>query len=237
MYEPKISIIIPVLNEEKTIGILLQHLMNEQYGCVEEILVVDAGSRDKTREIAEKLGARVILASRRGRAFQMNEGARAAQHDVLYFLHADTKPPLYYDLKIVREVKAGYIAGCFQLKFDDEHPLLKLYAKGSRLKTTLVRFGDQSLFVKKEAFEKVNGFDENLLVMEGQKIVRELKKAGKFKLLNDTVITSARKYREQGVIRLQLIFTLIWLAFYLGVPQDVLKHFYSSQLQKNKIGL
>lgn len=230
MSEPRVSIIIPVLNEEKTIGFLLQYLKREQFGYVEETLVVDAGSEDKTRDIAEKNGAKVISVNRRNRAFQMNEGAKKAQADILYFLHADTIPPVHYDLKIVREIKGGYTAGCFRLKFDDNHPILKLYAMGSRLRTTWVRFGDQSLFVERNAFHKIGGYDNSLTIMEDQKIVRELKRSGRFKLLKEPVTTSARKYRQQGVIRLQLIFTLIWLGYYLGVSQEVLKNFYTIQL-------
>jgi rSAM/selenodomain-associated transferase 2 len=231
MYQPKISVIIPVFNEEVIIGSLVSFLTENQFGFVDEIIVADGGSTDNTREVADQSGAKVIRSKNKGRASQMNEGAKAASNSVLYFLHADTFPPKNYDRLIKLALQSGFIAGCFRLSFNKPHPLLNLYAKGSYLKTTLVRFGDQSLFVEKESFFKAGGFDESLVVMEDQKIVRELKRMGEFALLPECVVTSARKYQEQGVVRLQLIFTIIWAGYYLGISQEVLVHFYKSCLR------
>lgn len=230
---PDISVIIPVYNEEKSIQNLLSCLTKTNSGFVVEIVVVDGGSTDSTVSKALKFGVNVIYAKSKGRASQMNEGAEAAKSSILFFLHADSIPPQNFDRIIARAISANSIAGCFQLQFDDPHPLLKLYALGSKLETTLVRFGDQGLFVMKDYFKKIGGFDEALTVMEDQKIVRELKKIGRFTLLEDKVITSARKYKSVGIIKLQVIFVCIWTGYYLGLPQEALVHFYNYELKRS----
>jgi rSAM/selenodomain-associated transferase 2 len=221
----KISVIIPVLNEEKRIGQVIKGVRERSSGHLGEVIVVDGGSKDQTATIARSVGAMVIQ-SEKGRGRQMNRGAEIAQHEILYFLHADTLPPAGFDRIIIGRVTEGSQAGCFRLRFDWNHPILNLYAFFTRLKTTLVRFGDQSLFVEKSLFKKVDGFRENLIVMEDQKIVRDLKKNGRFVLCKDEVVTSARKYREVGVVKLQFVFILIWMGYYFGVDQDVLTDLY-----------
>lgn len=231
MHKSKISIIIPVYNEEKSIGELIQALWIRQSGNVGEIIVVDGGSTDQTVSIAAKNGAKVISSDKKRRSSQMNRGAETAAYNILYFLHADTFPPLHFDQFIVN-VFNNCKAGCFQLRFNDPSPILQLYSKGTALKTALVRFGDQSLFVDKNIFHQVGGFDENLVVMEDQKIVREIKKITSFQLLDKYVTTSARKYRNNGLFKLQFIFTMVWLGYYLGVKQEVLVHFYHTMISK-----
>lgn len=206
MSDPFISIIIPTLNEEDRLDHLLTYLKKNGGTHIQKIIIADAGSLDKTISIAEKHAVRIKHYKKKGRAVQMNEGAEIAAASVLYFLHADTIPPKKFGDQISNALRDGYECGCFQLSFDDPHPILKLYGWFTRFRTTLVRFGDQSLFVKKRLLNRVGGFDESLQVMEDQKIVRELKKEGKFKVLNARVTTSARRYRQNGIIRLQSVF-------------------------------
>ncbi len=231
MTQPQISIIIPVLNEEHTIGKLISELKkrSEDGNC--EILVVDGGSRDRTREIAENAGANVIESEKKGRAAQMNAGAAVAKAEMLYFLHADTIPPFGFDAYILNSVSDGFGAGCFSLRFDDPHPGLRFYSWFTKFGSTLIRFGDQSLFVKASVFEKVNGFDESLIVMEDQQIVREIRQVTKFRVVDKPVITSARKYRKNGVYRLQAVFFLIWAGFYLGISQQALSDIYKKYIK------
>jgi len=229
----KISIVIPALNEEKRIGRLVNTLwtLESGDGNLHEIIVADGGSRDATRREAEGAGAVVITCSRKGRAVQMNEGAESASGDILYFLHADTTPPQQFDREIIRAVSKGAGAGCFQLKFSVDHPVLRFYGWCTRFKTTLVRFGDQSLFVTSANFQKIRGFDEELVVMEDQKIVGNLKALTSFALLDEAVETSARKYEKNGVVRLQFIFVMIVMLYYLGAKQDTLIHLYTSLIK------
>lgn len=226
----KISIVIPALNEERMIGPLVEELRrrecNDRY--IHEIIVADGGSSDATRREAELAGAVVITCNHKGRSAQMNEGAHTASGDVLYFLHADTLPPHLFDSEIIRAISNGIGAGCFQLKFSNDHPVLRFYAWCTRFKTSFVRFGDQSLFVTSENFRKVGGFNDQLLLMEDQKIVNDLKSVTSFALLDEAVKTSARKYEKNGVIRLQFIFGVIVILYYCGVRQETLGHLYSS---------
>jgi rSAM/selenodomain-associated transferase 2 len=230
MMENGIAIIIPALNEEANMEKLLPYLQENNAGFVNEIIVVDGGSDDDTVQTAIKFGAKCITSSK-GRSRQMNAGASSASSEIFYFLHADTFPPRHFDNDIIQQIKTGIDSGCFTLRFDDAHPLLSFYSYFTRFSSTLLRFGDQSLFVKKELFEKIGGFDESLIVMEDQKIVRECKKQGTFKLIQKPVITSAAKYRMNGVVKLQFVFTLIWLLYYLGVSQARLKTIYNRMIK------
>ena len=221
-----LSVIIPVYNESEGISDLLTYLNAELKGTVSEVIVVDGGSVDNTVQLCEKYEANVFVSDKKGRASQMNYGALKAKGDVYYFLHADSFPPTQFIRDILDQIEGEVVAGCYQLAFSPNHPVLKFYAWFTRLNIDTLRFGDQSLFVTKEAFEKVGGFDERLIVMEDQKIVRDLKKVGKFTIINKKVTTSSRKYFQVGLIKLQFIFTLILCLYYLRVRQSTLINVY-----------
>jgi rSAM/selenodomain-associated transferase 2 len=225
----KLSVIIPTLNESGRIGPLVKYLKNELSGMPHEIIISDGGSDDNTIPEAESSGAVVTVSESKGRACQMNHGAEHANGDIFYFLHADTKPPSDFYDQIANAIQGGAVAGCFRLKFDISHPLLQLYGWFTRFEADLFRFGDQSLFVKKEVFVQVNGFDETLSIMEDQEIVRSIKnRTRNFVILKDSVVTSARKYKVNGIVFTQLVFTLIVILYYYGARQEVLAHFYQS---------
>lgn len=160
---------------------------------------------------------RVYTSKVTSRAAQINYGAQMAKGEVLYFLHVDSLPPNGFVSQIKSYIAKGVKAGCFQLSFTPEHPILTTYAWFTRFNPTIFRFGDQSLFVAKKEFEVIGGFDENLIVMEDQKIVRELKKITRFYISPQKIKTSSRKYFTVGVIKLQLIFTIILCKCYLGI--------------------
>lgn len=223
--------IIPAYNEE---GIIVDVIRAVQKNAGEElceIIVVDGGSADHTVVDAEKAGARVTTSSQKGRAAQMNYGAKQAEGEILYFLHADSIPPADFGRKVVRAVDREFESGCFQLAFDTDHFLLSFYAWCTRFDIDAFRFGDQSLFINKNIFLEIGGFREDHLVMEDNEMVRRIKKGYSFTLLDDTVETSARAYREVGVIKLQLIFVVIYLLYFLGVKQETL-----ADLKRKTIG-
>jgi rSAM/selenodomain-associated transferase 2 len=232
MSEQKISVIIPVFNEGEILGSTLLQLKQKQSGYVGEILIVDGGSTDNTVQIAAEGGAKVLHSENKSRAAQMNLGARMAKEEVLFFLHADTIPPAGFDRQIITSLEVGADFGSFRLRFDWDHPLLNLYSWFTQFKTPLIRFGDQGLYARRENFLNAGCFDEKLTVMEDQVIFSQLRETGQFELIAKDVVTSARKYRSNGVVRLQLIFFTIWLGYYAGVSQDVLVHFYRSQLSQ-----
>lgn len=221
----KLSIVIPTLNEEKVIGRTLSELRSRSSGR-HEIIVVDGGSRDDTVSVVRQNGADRVVREGRGRARQMNAGARAAGSDVLYFLHADTIPPEHFDRRILTAVERGVPAGCFRLSFQPSHPLLSLYAWFTRFDIDAFRFGDQSLFVTRRLFLESGGMREDHLLMEDQEFVRRLKSRARFEILAPPVTTSSRKYRRNGIVRLQLIYFWIWLRYCMGASQEELAGWY-----------
>lgn len=218
----KLTVIIPTYNEADFIGQTVDELKKRAGDFVSEIIIVDGGSNDATVEKAKSTGAKIISSPRKGRAAQMNYGAETAQGDILYFLHADSIPPADFDRAIVKAVSSGSEAGCFQLAFDEDHYLLNFYSWCTRFDIDAFRFGDQSLFIKRNAFFEAGGYREDHLVMEDNEIIRRIKSDYEFIILNDTVETSARAYLEMGIVRLQLAFTVIFLLYFLGVNQETL---------------
>ncbi len=227
---PKISIIIPVLNEETCIGNTLKYLWKNSNGdYLHEILVVDGGSSDRTVEIAKKEGAKVITTSK-GRAKQLNAGARNAQGDILYFLHVDTLPPKNFDQSVVRAVAKGDQAGCFQMKFDSDSRFLGFFAWFTRINIKLCRGGDQSLFITKELFKRSRGFNEQYVVYEDNEFIGRLYELAPFRILPRHVKTSARRYEERGEVVLQYHFGMIHLKNYLGAGPEQLLDYYRRKI-------
>ena len=231
-----ISVIIPTYNEEETISETIKRIVElDQANLVKEIIIADGGSADDTAEMAKKQGTKVVVSPVKGRGAQMNYGASFAQNDVLYFLHADTVPPEKFSDDIARAITQGFTSGCYQLSFDVSHWFLKANCWFTRFDVNAVRFGDQSLFVTKKIFERCGGFREELIMMEDQEIIGRIKKYGKFKVINRSVITSARKYLDNGIYRMQGIFFLIWLMYYLGYAQQKLLKLHRRLIKGHKL--
>jgi len=230
-----ISIIIPTYNEADQIAQTITKAQTANGEHAAEIIVVDGGSTDDTINIAQQCGANAVKNEHKGRAAQMNKGASIAKHHILYFLHADSIPPNNFTAQILKAHKEGANSGCFQLAFDYDHWFLKANAWFSRFNVNAVRFGDQSLFVTKDVFEKAGGFREDLLMMEDQEIIHRLKQHSKFKVLNDVVTTSARKYLDNGVYRMQRIFYRIWAMYYLGYSQEQMLKVHRRLIHRHKL--
>jgi rSAM/selenodomain-associated transferase 2 len=224
-----ISIIIPTWNEEAGIAATLGHLLSitGKYSNI-EIIVSDAGT-DRTAEIASRYPV-VLHVTEKGRARQMNAGAAIAKQPLLYFLHADTVPPDSFAEDIIDAVENGCKAGCFQMQFDDPDPVMGFYGWFTRLPFLLCRGGDQSLFITQELFRKIGGFDDAMQVMEDIEIIERIEKETPFRILDKVVVTSARKYLRNGILRLQLIFGTIHLLYALGADQDTLVRYYRENI-------
>lgn len=232
-----VSIIIPTYNEAAGIEALLHHLHGAGTGTdmAVEIIVADGLSTDHTAALARQAGARVVACPRKGRAVQLNHGARQAAGRILYFLHADTLPPPGFLTDIRRAVAAGYGCGCYRLAFDEPHWFLRANAWFTRFDVNLVRFGDQSLFVTRAVFEQAGGFCEDLLLLEDQEIIGRLKQHTRLQILPGPIVTSARKYRANGVFRLQGAFVMVAVLYHLRVPQAMLLRIYRRLIRQDKL--
>lgn len=230
-----ISIIIPTYNEADQVAQTISKVHAAKGDHATEIIVADGGSTDETVAIARDCGAITLVSERKGRAAQMNKGSLMAKGEVLYFLHADSIPPKDFITFIINAQKKGAISGCFRLSFDYKHWFLKANCWFTRFNINAVRFGDQSLFITKDIFVKTGGFREDLVVMEDQEIIHRIKKYGRFTVMNAAVITSARKYHDNGIYKMQFIFFRIWLMYYLGYSQEYLLKLYKSLIRKHKL--
>lgn len=222
-----ISIIIPTFNEEQNIVPLIQHLKQDpSFPLVKEIIVVDGLSEDATLSQADKAGATVIQCHQRNRAVQMNLGATHASGTIYYFLHADTRPPLNFAQSIWNAHRQEFASGCFRLRFDWSHWFLNFNSWFTRFDFNMFRFGDQSLFVSQQVFHLNNGFQDYMKVFEDQDIIYRISRTAKFKVLPGHVVTSARKYRQNGPFRLQIAYFVVYLCYMVGISQEKLLDIY-----------
>jgi len=224
-----ISIIIPTFNEEAIIAHSLKGLLTitERNEAV-DIIVCDA-STDETRRILSDFPV-TVCQSAKGRAIQMNAGARLAKGDILYFLHADTQPPETFIDNIRSASADGKKAGCFRMDFSDNNPIMTLYGWFTQFPLMVCRGGDQSLFIDASLFHDIGGFDEKLVVMEDINIIARIEQLERFHILENQVTTSARRYHQNGVIRLQLIFGTIHLMYALGCDQEAIIRYYRDNI-------
>jgi rSAM/selenodomain-associated transferase 2 len=220
-----ISVIVPVLNEEKTIAATLAALLTL---APYEIIIVDGGSTDRTRELAAKFQVKAI-SSERGRGRQMNRGADEANGEVLLFLHADTRLPTsaLNDIKVALS-EPRYLGGRFDVELAGEHWILPLVSRliSYRSRLSKVATGDQALFVRREVFERMRGFPD-MPLLEDIAFCRTLKRLGDVACLRSRVITSARRWEVDGVWRTIFRMWIIKLLYLAGVSPARLKQFYA----------
>jgi len=231
----KISIIIPILNESKTIVSLLQYLIiNSSSTNISEIIVVDGGSKDESFKLVSDfnlLNDKVILiSSDRGRATQMNLGKQKATGTILYFLHADSFPPNGFDQLIINEVKKGNLAGCFKMKFNHHHWWLRLASWLTKFKWRACRGGDQSQYITKELFKEIGGFNEHYMIYEDNILINELYKRNQFKVIQKSIVTSARLYERKGIWTLQYHFFTIYLKRWMGASAEDIYNYYKKHI-------
>lgn len=223
----KISIIIPVLNEEATIGKLLHYLSkNATQKYIADIIVVDGGSCDTTKEIVSNFLNITLLNSEKGRAKQMNIGANYASGDILYFLHADSFPPKHFCKLIINEINKGNLAGCFRLQFDSNHWWLRLASWLTQFKWRACRGGDQSQFITKELFNDIGGYNEDYIIYEDNILINELYSRKQFVVINKKLKTSSRLYKRHGIWKLQYHFLAIYIKKWFGASAKDLHSYY-----------
>ena len=226
-----ISIIIPTLNEASNIRRLVHYLRTNGGEAASEILVVDSNSNDGTAQIASDAGALVLTCEVCSRAAQMNLGARTAQNDVLYFVHADTLPPKSFAEDIQREIESGQVMGCYRYQFDSPKWILKFNAYFVRYGWLWCQGGDKTFFVKREVFEEFGGYDENFVVMEEYDFLRKAMKKYHLRILPKNALVSARKYQQNSWLRVQLANIVAFSMFRWGTDPIKIKRFYKSILK------
>ncbi|MGB3507732.1 MAG: TIGR04283 family arsenosugar biosynthesis glycosyltransferase [Microcoleaceae cyanobacterium] len=227
-----ISIVIPVLNEAKTIA---QTISTAQTATDIEIIVVDGGSNDGTVEVAQSLDIQLIY-TLPGRATQMNQGAMAATGDILIFLHGDTLLPSGFDW-LVRQalLKANTVAGAFELGIGAGAGSLRVVEKivNWRSRYLQIPYGDQGIFLKAKIFEEVGGFPE-IPIMEDFELIRQLRKRGRIEILSVPVLTSGRRWQKLGILKTTLINQIVIISYLLGVSPEILAQWYRGQIKAGR---
>ena len=211
----------PVLNEGDTLQASLRAVQPlRQRGA--ELVVVDGGSTDSTWALARALADQVMLAPR-GRAAQMNAGARACKADVLLFLHADSRLPDHADTLIAQAMNSGHRWGRFDVRIDGLHPMLRMVERLMNLRSGLtgIATGDQAMFVRRDVFERLSGFAD-LPLMEDIDLSKRLKKLGPPACVKIPVLTSARRWQQHGVWRTIVLMWRLRLAFFWGASPHAL---------------
>jgi rSAM/selenodomain-associated transferase 2 len=226
----KLSVIVPMLNEERAIAPALDAIAASASGSglSVEVIVVDGGSSDRSRDEARPRCARLLVAPR-GLARQMNAGAAAAEGDALAFVHADTLVPRSFARDIAAALAdPAVVGGRFDLRLDDDAPMLRLigWLISTRSRLSRTGTGDQAIFVRREVFERLGGY-RDIALCEDLDLARRLKRAGRIACLRSQVTTSARRWRERGVLATTARMWFIRIAFLLGVSPSRLAHLYN----------
>ncbi len=225
----KISIIVPTLNEEKALPATLRNIADCAPGC--EVVIVDGGSTDSTRDIAAGFAELpvVLLRTPRGRGNQMNAGAAAATGDLLLFLHADTLLPSETPALIEVAMRdPRVIGGFFRIAFVPHAPLADFYALCYNLRSHLrVFYGDACLFLRRDVFEAMGGY-QSALLMEDIELVLRLRRAGKLAFIRQgTVRSSSRRFPSTWAgLKMLGVWSLLHLLMAAGVSQERLARLY-----------
>lgn len=188
----KVSIVVPIYNEGSNVSKLIDILLETD--DIYEVIFSDASDDGDAKKIIEANGFTYIK-SPKGRAFQMNEGFKQSSGDIVFFLHCDSKIEKNCISSIIKANESGVNFGCLTIAFDDTRLLMKIcgFMSNFRVNHRKIVFGDQGMFFSRELFSKLNGFAE-IPIMEDYDISIRAKKFEAVTRLNDTIITSSRKY-------------------------------------------
>lgn len=230
-----LSIIIPTLNEAETIPSLVEYV---QRASEAEIIVVDGGSTDDTVQLAKESGAKIITSSP-GRAGQMNKGAKAAQGDILLFLHADTLLPHGFDTHIRLTLQNPHtVAGAFSLHINGPSPGLRIVELITNFRSRYLQmpYGDQGIFVRAGFFRFMGGFPD-LPIMEDFAFMRHIRSYGRIVTLKVPVCTSARRWDSLGIIQTTIINQAIILGYLAGISPQRLSRWYHKKMLFHEFSL
>lgn len=240
-----IAVVIPVLNEERTLPLTLSRTAHLGF---DEVIVVDGGSRDRSREIVASFATESsvqttpppsrlpphapppisLITAPPGRARQMNEGAKASRGDVLLFLHADTLLPQEARAAVEQALRSpGCVGGRFDVRFDRETALGRAisWLINLRSRWSGIATGDQAIFVRRSVFEQLGGFAE-IPLMEDLDFTKRLKRAGPVAALRAQVTTSYRRWETCGPVRTILLMWTLRFLYWAGVSPRRLRRLY-----------
>ena len=224
--QPVVSVIVPSLNESAAIVATLSVLQTMRRSS-HEVILVDCGSDDDTTELAHPLVDRIVNGPR-GRAVQLNIGARAARGDVLLFLHADTLvPPEAIRALLEGFPTSGRAWGRFDVRLSGSHVMFRIVEKMMNLRSRLsgIATGDHGIFVRRETFEKIGGFPE-IPLMEDVAISRRLKRESRPYCPRARIVTSSRRWEENGILKTIVLMWRLRLAYALGAdPADLARSY------------
>ena len=195
----KISVIVPILNEEKSLPAFLRYA--SQWDGVDEILFVDGGSTDATHDVLLRYG-HTALTGASGRGAQCRLGVEWARGDALVFVHADSLVPADSMAAICDALQSGVAWGCLTLRFRSYDLGMKIgaFASNARVRLTGIPFGDQVMFMTRQAYENAGGMPD-IPLMEDYELSRRLRSITWPKQLRQKVYTSARRFEEGGALR------------------------------------
>lgn len=224
------SLIIPVLNEADTINETIHHIRERDADGTVEIIVVDGHPEGSTTRAIRAEGVHRAVAEK-GRARQMNHGAAIATGDVLLFLHADTLLPLNA-FALIRSTlnDERFVGGAFDLGFNTKRSIFKVTESYVFLRTRLTKipFGDQAIFIRRAYFEKIGGY-RDIPIMEDVEIMQRIKKRGdRIHIIPEKVLTSTRRYEQEGIVCATIRNGLLQLQYALGVSPERLVRWYKA---------
>jgi rSAM/selenodomain-associated transferase 2 len=227
-----LSLVVPVLKEAGN----LEHLLPElrAYNPPVEIIVADGGSDDGTIDLVARWPGVRLVSSDRGRARQMNAGARVAAGEVLLFLHADTRLPAGFPELVARALAdPKVVGGHFDVRFDNPRWPFRVIAwfMNTRSRWSGIATGDQALFVRRAVFEMLGAYPD-IPLMEDVELSRRLKRAGRVTCLRPPVTTGARKWEREGVARTVGLMWLLRFLYVCGVSPTRLHDWYYPALAK-----
>lgn len=231
------SVIVPVLHESRRINRLIDHLQRletHHQGC--EVIVVDGSPEGDTID-AVRSDQVVTITAEQGRAQQMNAGATVAHGEVLIFLHVDTELPHDALSKIGSVMKrTEYVGGAFELGIRSDRRVYRVleYWVYIRCRLTRIPYGDQTIFIRRNYFKKIGGYRE-IPLMEDVELMRRIKKRGDtICIIPEQVMTSPRRWEQEGFIYVNVRNTALFILYYLGVSPAKLARFYKNFYKGSK---
>jgi len=242
-----ITVVIPTLNEEAVLPRTLSQAASLGF---DELIVVDGGSHDRTREIVQAFASAPAIGLQRsmlspqssalspvslftappGRANQMNAGAAASEGTVLLFLHADTSLPSDARQAVERALEdPACVGGRFDVRFERDSGPGWLISRMMNLRSrwTGIATGDQAIFVRRSLFEQLGGYSD-LPIMEDVDFSRRLKRTGRLSALRSKVITSYRRWDTRGPLRTMLLMWVLRFLYWIGISPHRITRLYGS---------